>query len=116
MPNLVMEYSESVAEQVNIAALLDDLHQVCLQSALFEDDAIKSRCYPCHHWQIGRREDSCDFIHVDFALLSGRDEQSKQRLAEQFLGVLRHHAGAVFSLTIEMRDMDKATFTKALQA
>ncbi len=115
MPNLVMEHSESVAEQVNIPALLDDLHQVCLESDIFAVDDVKSRSYPCHQWQIGRQEDNVDFIHITFTLLSGRETDVKQSLGEQLMGVLRHHASGVYSLTIEMRDMERETFTKVLQ-
>ncbi|WP_087023453.1 5-carboxymethyl-2-hydroxymuconate Delta-isomerase [Thaumasiovibrio subtropicus] len=115
MPNLIMEYSEPVAEQVNIPALLDDLHQVSLNSGVFAGDDVKSRAYACQHWQIGHTEDSQDFIHITFTLLSGRDEATKKELGAQLMSVLRDRASSVHSLTIEMRDMERETFTKVLQ-
>ena len=35
MPNLVVEYSSSVDERVNTQGLLEDLHQVLIDSGLF---------------------------------------------------------------------------------
>nr|WP_086937782.1 5-carboxymethyl-2-hydroxymuconate Delta-isomerase [Thaumasiovibrio occultus] len=115
MPNLVLEYSDPVAEQVNITAMLEDLHQTCLMSGLFEPDSIKSRSYPCHRWLIGEHEDSKDFIHIQFSLLDGRSEETRKQLAEQLLAVMRHHAPSVYSLTIDVREMEKAIFTRAIQ-
>jgi len=36
MPHLVMEYSNSVDERVNVQGLLEDLHHAAIQSGLFE--------------------------------------------------------------------------------
>ena len=43
MPHVVMEYSNSIEERVNVESLLEDLHQVTIQSDLFEVSDIKSR-------------------------------------------------------------------------
>ncbi len=34
MPNLVLEYSNSVEERVNVQGLLEDLHKAALESGL----------------------------------------------------------------------------------
>ncbi|MFA0520294.1 5-carboxymethyl-2-hydroxymuconate isomerase, partial [Vibrio sp. 10N.222.55.E8] len=61
MPNLVLEYSNSVDERVNIQGLLEDLHQVALTCGLFDIPSIKSRSLRCHNWLVGEEEDSVDF-------------------------------------------------------
>ncbi|MEZ9856281.1 5-carboxymethyl-2-hydroxymuconate Delta-isomerase, partial [Vibrio breoganii] len=75
MPNLVLEYSNSVDERVNIQGLLEDLHQVALTCGLFDVPSVKSRSLRCHNWLVGDEEDSVDFIHISFELLSGRTEE-----------------------------------------
>ncbi|MGC9421035.1 MULTISPECIES: 5-carboxymethyl-2-hydroxymuconate Delta-isomerase [Vibrio] len=112
MPNLVLEYSNSVEERVNIQGLLEDLHQVALQSGLFEASSVKSRTLRCHHWLIGEQGNSVDFIHLNLELLDGRTEMQKTILAQQLISVLSEQAGQVYSLTVNLRDMDRAYFQK----
>ena len=57
MPNLVMEYSNSVDERVNVQLLLEDLHQAEISSGLFEVSSVKSRALRCYHWLVGDEED-----------------------------------------------------------
>ncbi len=79
MPNLVLEYSNSVDERVNVQGLLEDLHKVALDSGLFELASVKSRALRCHNWLVGEEGDSVDFIHINFDLLTGRS-QNKTRI------------------------------------
>ncbi|MDG3084642.1 5-carboxymethyl-2-hydroxymuconate Delta-isomerase [Vibrio hannami] len=114
MPNLVMEYTSSVEERVNIQGLLEDLHQVALDCGLFAADDVKTRGLRCHHWLIGEKGDSEDFIHISFELLSGRTIEQKKKLADDLMDVLKSQASAVSSLSLNMRDMERETFVKVL--
>ncbi|RJX64830.1 5-carboxymethyl-2-hydroxymuconate isomerase [Vibrio sinensis] len=114
MPNLVMEYSNSVDERVNVQGLLEDLHHVVLRSELFDCASVKSRALRCHHWLVGEEGDSVDFIHISFELLSGRSSEQKRELSRQLMNVLQEQAGHVRSLTINIRDMDKESFQKLI--
>lgn len=114
MPNLVMEYSNSVDERVNVQGLLEDLHQVALQSGLFDVGSVKSRALRCHNWLIGDESDNVDFIHISFELLDGRTPEQKRELSRQLMTVLQEQASHVRSLTVNMRDMDKESFQKVI--
>lgn len=114
MPNLVLEYTNSVDERVNMQGLLEDLHQVALDSGLFRSIDIKSRALRCHHWLIGELGDSEDFINVTFELLEGRTDEQKRQLAEKLKDVLLDKASNVKSLSVNVRDMDKNAFQKIL--
>lgn len=114
MPNLVLEYTNSVDERVNIQGLLEDLHQVTLECGLFQVNDVKSRALRCHHWLIGELEDSVDFIHITFELLEGRSTEQKQQLSDALMAVLQQQASEVKSLTVNMRDMDRDSFRKVI--
>ncbi|ENC6730792.1 5-carboxymethyl-2-hydroxymuconate isomerase [Vibrio navarrensis] len=114
MPHLVLEYSNSVEERINVPGLLEDLHQVALDCGLFDKPSVKSRTLRCHHWLVGEEGDSVDFIHVSFDLLSGRGEEQKRELSRQLMAVLQEQASHVRSLTVNIRDMDKACFQKVV--
>lgn len=112
MPNLVMEYSDPVAERVNVQGLLADLHRVLLICGLFEPDSVKSRSYPCHCWQIGDDGDRKTFIHLGLSMLAGRHPEQKRQLSRDLMTVLEAHASMIHSLTIDIRDMDTECFLK----
>lgn len=114
MPNLVLEYSNSAEERINVQGLLEDLHQVALNSGLFETSSVKSRTLRCHHWLVGDVADSEDFIHVQFELLEGRTPAQKRELSQQLMDVLLSQASHIYSLTVDMRDMDKDYFMKVI--
>ncbi|MFM2591137.1 5-carboxymethyl-2-hydroxymuconate Delta-isomerase [Vibrio sp. TBV020] len=114
MPNLVMEYSNSVDERVNVQGLLEDLHHVALTCGLFDVDSVKSRSLRCHNWLIGDAGDSVDFIHISFELLDGRTAEQKRELSRQLMTVLQDQASHVHSLTVNIRDMDKECFQKVI--
>ncbi len=112
MPNVVMEYSNSIEERVNVQALLEDLHQATIQSGLFGVGDVKSRTLRTHHWLIGDLDDSVDFIHVTLELLDGRTAEQKKALSESLMQALQAKASFVASLTVNIRDMDRACFQK----
>ena len=114
MPNLVLEYSNSVDERVNIQGLLEDLHQVALTCGLFDVPSVKSRSLRCHNWLVGDEEDSVDFIHIIFELLPGRTEEQKRELSRSLMQILQEQASHVRSLTVNIRDMDKSCFQKVI--
>ncbi len=49
MPNIILEYSNSVDESVNIQGLLQDVHQIALDCGFFMKDDVKSRALRSHH-------------------------------------------------------------------
>nr|WP_282437333.1 5-carboxymethyl-2-hydroxymuconate Delta-isomerase [Vibrio amylolyticus] len=107
-----MEYSNSVDQRINVQGLLEDLHDVALKSCLFDTDSVKSRALRYHHWLVGEQGDTVDFIHISFELLDGRTEEQKRELSRQLMTVLQEQASDVRSLTVNIRDMDKACFQK----
>lgn len=114
MPNLIMEYSNSVEERVNIPSLLEDVHQVALQSGLFNLASVKSRAIRVNDWMIGEEGNSDDFIHICVELLDGRSEEQKSVLSQQLIEALQVHAAHVRSLTVNIREMDRACFQKVV--
>ncbi|MGF1752596.1 5-carboxymethyl-2-hydroxymuconate isomerase [Vibrio makurazakiensis] len=114
MPNLVLEYSNSADERINVQGLLEDLHEVTMKCGLFDVDSVKSRSLRCHNWLVGEEGDNVDFIHISFELLSGRTEEQKRDLSRKLMEVLQQQASHIRSLTVNIRDMDKSCFQKVI--
>jgi 5-carboxymethyl-2-hydroxymuconate isomerase len=109
-----MEYTSSVEDRVNIQLLLEQLHQTVMECGLFEPDSVKSRAIRCHQWLLGEFEDSEDFIHVTFELLSGRSDESKSELSRVLADVIQKQASTTKSITVNIRDMDRGCFEKVI--
>lgn len=60
----------------------------------------------------GDEADSVDFIHISFEMLDGRTSEQKRELSRQLMDVLVAQASHVRSLTVNIRDMDRACFQK----
>jgi len=114
MPNLVLEYSNSVEERVNVQGLLEDLHQVMIECGLFDVLTVKSRTLRCHHWLIGDQADSEDFIYISVEVMSGYSAEQKQALSQQLMQVLDSQTGQVRSLSVSIRELDQACFRSVM--
>lgn len=112
MPHLVMEYSNSAEERLNMQGLLEDLHQVAIDSELFSINDVKSRAIRVHSWLVGDKGNSVDFIHLTVELLSGRTAEQKRELSRELMDILAEKASHIDSLTINVRDMEPESFQK----
>lgn len=112
MPNLIMEYTNSVDERASIPLLLEELHQGLIDSLLFEVPAIKSRAIRLNDWLVGEKQDREDFIHVTVELMEGRTDEQKSQLAEKLIHIMAEQAASVESLTVNVREMAAVSFRK----
>lgn len=113
MPHLIVEHSQSVAENVDIPTLIFTLHQAAIGTNTFQAASLKSRAVPVQAWCVG--EQGGDFIHVEFRLLKGRTPEQKQAISAALLETLKTYASHIDSLTVEIRDMDDASYGKWLK-
>ncbi|WP_063663701.1 5-carboxymethyl-2-hydroxymuconate Delta-isomerase [Aliivibrio fischeri] len=112
MPHLVMEYSNSAEDRLNMQGLLEDLHQVAIASGLFSAKDVKSRAVRVYSWLVGEQGNSVDFIHITLELLEGRSPEQKRELSRALMDVLAEQASHIDSLTINVRDMEHESFQK----
>lgn len=113
MSNLVMEYTASVEEQVNVSLLLEELHDSMLTSGVFDTSAVKSRAVRIHQWLVGDKKDSLDFIDVTIELVDGITSEQKRALSRSLLQVLETQACCIPNLAVNIRDIERATSKKA---
>lgn len=111
MPHIVIEYAQAIESEVNIAHLVDAVHQGAVESGLFPDAYdIKSRALAYQHVRMGDTQDT--FVHVAVRLLSGRNDEQKSKLT---LGIVKHIRALNFSVncvTAEAVDMNRVAYAK----
>ena len=90
MPHLVIEYSEDVAQQADIDAVVAAAHDGAMDSGLFPEYDIKTRAAAYKYHRTGQTRDS--FVHVSVHLLDGRSDEQKSALRDPETRA-RHRSG-----------------------
>lgn len=110
MPHLILEYAQDLASTEEISRLVVAVHEAAVTSGLFEKSHIKTRAIPVSIYRTG--EGRSTFIHVQVRLHSGRTQAQKQALSTAVLDAIRHQGLPVGECTVEIVDMDRATYSK----
>ena len=110
MPHLIIEYAEALATAEQLRPMIDAVHQAAVASGLFEEENIKTRVRSVAFYRTGTGQDP--FIHAQLRILSGRSQEQKKLLSEGVLAAIRKQGWAAKIITVEVVDMDRATYSK----
>ena len=110
MPHCIIDYSQDIAGQLEIEALLDAVHRGAMESALFPEYDIKTRALGYAHHRTGQTRDS--FVHVAIHLLSGRSDEQKSMLSECVLACIEPLVPQVVSVSVEIYDIHRESYRK----
>ncbi|AYC41810.1 MULTISPECIES: 5-carboxymethyl-2-hydroxymuconate Delta-isomerase [Streptomyces] len=116
MPQITIERSPYL-DHVDWEEVALALHPVVVQTAAAKLEACKTRVLRSEDEAVGGEKDNQAIVNVTLALLAGRSEETKAKLTEAVLEVLRKHVGPADGLTVhlsaEVRDLD-ASYAKAV--
>ncbi len=110
MPNVIIEHSDEVAEQIDIGDLIDAAHDGAMSSGLFPEYDIKTRAIGYRHHRTGQTTDS--FVHVAVHLLDGRGDAQKSDLGDAILARIEPLLPRVASVGVEIVDIHRASYRK----
>lgn len=116
MPHLTVEYTSNLTGFPK-AEVLQALNQAVAASPEIQNEAdLKTRLVALDSFEIGTAPASRAFVHAQLRLLSGRTPEAKKDLGERIAGVLRRltprPTGLTVQLSVEMVDMDRASYVK----
>ena len=111
MPHLVIEHSDNVAELVDIAALVDAMHDAALATGIAPLDALRTRAVGRQHYAIADRDPENAFIAVTARLGAGRSHAEKRTLLDALMAALEQTLGdaqrnVMFSVEFQEIDPD----------
>lgn len=117
MPHLTLEYSSNLpafAPQPALAAL----NRAMLASGLFDEPDIKSRAIALVDFLVGTSPLPRAFAHVRIALLAGRSDEQRQKLASAVLAALSESISrpgtTEIQLSVETVNIDRASYVKEI--
>ena len=110
MPHCVIEYSSNLEQTNNISLLVQSIHEVLVNSELFDIGSIKVRATPFSFYLIG--ESIIPFIHSTVRLLAGRTDQQKKVLSQKILETIFKKFVTVENITVDILDINPNTYGK----
>ncbi|WP_406827955.1 5-carboxymethyl-2-hydroxymuconate Delta-isomerase [Microbulbifer sp. ARAS458-1] len=116
MPHLVIEYSQKLEDSISIPALISNGQQAMSETGLFNASAIKTRALPYRDFVLGKSHEGSSnlFIHAEVRILEGRTTEQKEALSAAIFNYLCEAAPEVPEISVEVRDMHKASYAKRI--
>ena len=113
MPQITVDYSKIIAPAFDRDAFGRGLHEATVEIAAAKPEACKTQFRPSEYTAFGYEdpsEKSHAIVHVTLGLLAGRTEETKAKLTEAVLELLRKHitdeTGIVVHASAEVRELD----------
>jgi 5-carboxymethyl-2-hydroxymuconate isomerase len=119
MPHFVLEYSDNILEEVDFKDFFKKLHTLLVDVGPFNLSDIKSRAIRHQEFYVANGQESNAFVHLTLAIFKGRDLSIRQAMGEKLLAFLKGEFARSFekldcSFTVEVREMDKEAYFKAM--
>lgn len=116
MPHIVLEYSSNLKTKPS-AGLLAQLHELLPAIGPFDRSSIKSRIVEHTEFCVADGNPTSAFVHLQLAILSGRDLQTKQKVSEGLAAKLQQYFAEAMStqqisLTVEIRELATQCYSK----
>ncbi|MFJ8541875.1 5-carboxymethyl-2-hydroxymuconate Delta-isomerase [Streptomyces sp. NPDC093586] len=109
MPQITIQRS-SWLDDIDWEELAVALHPVVVETAAARLEACKTRVLRGEEDVVGAEKGRHAIVNVSIALLAGRSDETKARLTEAVVELLRKHVeprdGVTLHLSAEVRDLD----------
>ena len=113
MPHCIVEYSKPLESEVELSSLLNSVFKGALNSQLFDAADIKTRALPFNHYISGILRQN--FVHVTAKILSGRNVEQRNKLAQSILDQLNELFSSGVSLTVEVYEIERSSYAKVVK-
>lgn len=117
MPSLTLEYTDNLP-LFRPADALTELTRILVESGEFREEAIKGRAIRLDTFRVGTSPEGRGFVYARLAILSGRSDETKRRVAESLVAALRRAfewpVDTEVQLCAEIVDIHRESYTKAI--
>ncbi|THC53988.1 isomerase [Streptomyces sp. A1499] len=110
MPQITVDYSGRLDDDFDRRGFALALHPLLVDVAGARTEACKTRFVRTEDAVVGHGEGGDDIVHVMIALLAGRSDETKARVTEGALALVRQYVkpagGRTLHASAEIRDLD----------
>ncbi len=114
MPHIVIEYSRSLEAEISPEKMMQTAHDTAFASGEFGEQDIKVRTLAFGPALIGGKP--ARFIHITVKLLDGRSEERKKEITGAILQAFQAYNLDVNCISVDARDMIRASYSKVQTA
>lgn len=111
MPHIVCHYSAS-PDMPPMQDVMPALHRAAASTGVVKAEDLKIRAQSFSDYLVAGEERS--FFHVALYLLAGRTPEQKEHLSIALRGELSELLPDIYSISIDIRDMDPQAYKKRL--
>jgi 5-carboxymethyl-2-hydroxymuconate isomerase len=108
MPYFVLDCSRGIDRYADPDEILKSVHDAADSTGLFQKGKVKVSLNQFEHYTVGGTRD--DFIHVIGYIWTGRSEEQRSDLSRQIARALKTLLPAVFSISVDIRQIERATY------
>lgn len=112
MPHLIIEYSNGLDKREDMTKLMQTVYDAAVASEVMNPADIKIRAIPYFNYRLHDSQDT--FVHTTCRLLAGRTPEQKIELAELLRKNIADLMPHVYSISVEIVDMDPDSYKKRL--
>lgn len=117
MPQIRLEYSGNVVEEIVPEKLFAGIHEVLRDTGGIRIGNCKSRSFRCEPFRVGAGEEKGGFVHLEVRLLEGRTSEMKQALGREILALLTGYFEKSLEeldlqITVEICDISRDAYFK----
>ncbi|MEW2114776.1 isomerase [Streptomyces sp. NPDC005474] len=110
MPQITVDYSDSLAESFDRRAFALALHEEVVATAKAKPEACKTQFRRTEDATVGADNEGHAIVHVWIGMLTGRTVATKAQLTESVLELVRAHVkpieGLALHASVEVRELD----------
>ncbi|MEH7457638.1 5-carboxymethyl-2-hydroxymuconate isomerase [Bacillus pseudomycoides] len=114
MPHFIVEYTNNIKEEANIADLLKKVNHILIsRSDIFPTGGIRSRAIELEDYYIADGKEDDAFVHATFKIGAGRTEEDKTETCNHIFNMMKEHfadlaAKRYFALSMELAEFSEA--------
>ncbi len=117
MPQISLEYTGNITQEIDTQALFSMIHQVLGDLAGIPIENCKSRAIQLDNFHIAKGEPNNAFIHLEIRFIEGRTPEMKMEIGDQCLGYLESYFSEAASslnlqITVEILDIRRKNYFK----
>ncbi|HSO59081.1 MAG TPA: 5-carboxymethyl-2-hydroxymuconate Delta-isomerase [Paenisporosarcina sp.] len=114
MPHFIVEYTDNIKNEANIAKLFEEIHKVLIaRDTIFPVGGIRSRAIEVHDYRMADGAEDDAFVHAVLKIGAGRSAEIKKDVGDALFEVMKEHFSLLMSSRYLALSMELIEFSEA---
>ncbi|MBE1555179.1 5-carboxymethyl-2-hydroxymuconate Delta-isomerase [Sporosarcina limicola] len=114
MPHFIVEYTDNIKDEANIANLFEKIHEVLIaRDTIFPIGGLRSRAIELKDYRVADGAEDDAFVHAVLKIAAGRSEEIKKEAGDALFEVIKEHFETVMSKRYLALSMELIEFSEA---